>query len=182
MELRIEYVRDINDSKYLWKIVVRCKDLWSVISASNKEHLEMVLIDAKCAMIQVIVPPHLILKHKSALAFGNTYIMLNFKVSNDDFSFKSTSHSFKLVFYDILGGVTKINQTQMNAENSKSKFVFTITDMSHKDVDSVVVILHNARIKGAQGGFPLNVSNTWNDTRLTINGVSIFEIKQLEER
>lgn len=43
----IEDVRDINDSKYLWKIVVRIRDLWYVKSVSNKEHLKMVLVDAK---------------------------------------------------------------------------------------------------------------------------------------
>lgn len=42
----IEDVRNINDSKDLWKIVVRIRDLWSVKSVSNKEHLEMILVDA----------------------------------------------------------------------------------------------------------------------------------------
>lgn len=43
----IEDVRDINDSKDLWKIAIRIRDLWYVKSVSNKEHLEMVLVDAK---------------------------------------------------------------------------------------------------------------------------------------
>lgn len=43
----IEDVRDINDFKDLWKIAVRIRDLWFVKSVSNKEHLEMVLVDAK---------------------------------------------------------------------------------------------------------------------------------------
>lgn len=46
MEHPIEDVRDINDSKDLWKIAVRIRDLRSVISVSNKEYLGMVLIDA----------------------------------------------------------------------------------------------------------------------------------------
>ena len=43
----IEVVKDINDSKDLWKIAVRCKHLWTITSASNKEHIEMILVDSK---------------------------------------------------------------------------------------------------------------------------------------
>ncbi|XP_058764466.1 uncharacterized protein LOC131637918 [Vicia villosa] len=94
----IEAVRDINESKDLWKIAVRCKHIWSVTSASKKEHIEMILVDSKGDMIQVIVPPFLVSKYKDELAAGCAYIMQNFKVSNNDFSFKSTNHSFKLIF------------------------------------------------------------------------------------
>lgn len=48
-------------------------------------------------MIEVIAPPYLVSKYKSELAVVSAYIMHNFKVSNIDFSFKSTTHSFKLV-------------------------------------------------------------------------------------
>lgn len=34
----VENVKDINDSKDLWKFDVRIKDLWFVTSMSNKEH------------------------------------------------------------------------------------------------------------------------------------------------
>ncbi|XP_050916236.1 uncharacterized protein LOC127131354 [Lathyrus oleraceus] len=95
----IEDVRDTNDFKDLWKIAVRIRDLWFVKSVSNKEHLKMVLVDAKCDMTQVIIQSHLILKHKPTFIVGNTYIMHNFKVSNNDFSFKETTYSFKLLFY-----------------------------------------------------------------------------------
>ena len=43
----IEAVKDINESKDLWKIVVRCKHLWIVTGASKKEHVEMILVDSK---------------------------------------------------------------------------------------------------------------------------------------
>ncbi|CAI8619547.1 unnamed protein product [Vicia faba] len=161
----IEAVKDINESKDLWKIVVRCKHLWTVTSASKKEHIEMILVDSELDTIQVIVPPFLVSKFKEQLAVGCSYVMQNFKMSNNNFSFKSTNHSFKLVFcgstsvkkaelpdipmnylnilhldaivegkiqynilVDILGGVTEISQTQINADNKKSKVVFSITD------------------------------------------------------
>ncbi|XP_058722223.1 uncharacterized protein LOC131594145 [Vicia villosa] len=236
----IEAVRDINESKDLWKIAVRCKHIWSVTSASKKEHIEMILVDSKGDMIQVIVPPFLVSKYKDELAAGCAYIMQNFKVSNNDFSFKSTNHSFKLIFcgstsvkkaelpdisvsylnilgldaivegkfqsnilVDILGGITEISQTQINADNNKSKVVFSITDNSktevqctlwgqlalqlheyyttHKEVGNIVVLLINARIKEAQGGFPLNISNAWNGTKLVINDFTIDEVSKLNE-
>ncbi|KAI5438086.1 hypothetical protein KIW84_023995 [Lathyrus oleraceus] len=43
----VEDVRDINDSKDLWKIAVRIRGMWFVKSVSNKEHLEMILVDAR---------------------------------------------------------------------------------------------------------------------------------------
>ncbi|KAI5411958.1 hypothetical protein KIW84_056865 [Lathyrus oleraceus] len=236
----IEFVMDINDSKDLWKIVVRCRHLWTVRSSSNKEHLELILLDSKLDMIQAIVPSHLVSKYVGDLAVGASYIMQNFKVSNNDFSFKSTTHGYKLVFcgstyvkktelpeipidyfnilglasivdgkfqpnvlVDVVGGVTEILQTQINSDNNKSKFVFMITDMSkivvqctlwgnfalqfyeyyknHGEDVNIVVLLQNARIKAAKGGFPLNVSNAWSGTKLIINDISNVEIKKLKD-
>ena len=49
-------------------------------------------------MIQAIVPTYLVSKFKSHLELGCSYVMQNFKVSTNDFSFKSTDHKFKLIF------------------------------------------------------------------------------------
>lgn len=51
----IESVMDINDSKDLWKIVVRCRHLWTVRSSSNKEHLELILVDSKVLFSLLVV-------------------------------------------------------------------------------------------------------------------------------
>ncbi|CAL5194736.1 unnamed protein product [Lathyrus oleraceus] len=225
----IEFVMDINDSKDLGKIAVRCRHLWTVRSLSNKEHLELILVDSKLDMIQAIVPSHLVSKYVGDLAVGASYIMHNFKVSNNDFSFKSTTHGYKLVFC----GSTYVKKTELpeipidyfnilglasiadgkfqpnvlvdsdNSDNNKSKFVFMITDMSkivvqctlwgnfalqfyeyyknHGEDVNIVVLLQNARIKVAQGGFPLNVSNAWSGTKLIINDISNVEIKKLKD-
>ncbi|XP_058760558.1 uncharacterized protein LOC131633902 [Vicia villosa] len=154
----IEYVGDINDSKDLWKISVRCRHIWSVTSASKKEHLEMILVDSKGSMIQVVVPPYLVAKFKEYLCHGYSYVMQNFKVGPNDFSFKSTDHKHKLVFCgstslkktdnpeilvnvlnllslddivdDVLGGVVEITQSHVSSDNNKSKVVFSVTDNS----------------------------------------------------
>lgn len=49
-------------------------------------------------MIQAIVPPHLFAKYVIELSAGDSYVMQNFKVSKNDFSFRSTTHCYKLVF------------------------------------------------------------------------------------
>ncbi|CAI8614503.1 unnamed protein product [Vicia faba] len=94
----IEYISSIDDSKDLWKVAVRCKHLWSVTSSQNREHLELILFDSKLDLIQAIVPSYLVSKFKTQLELGCSYIMHNFKVSNNDFSLKSTDHKFKLIF------------------------------------------------------------------------------------
>lgn len=43
----VENVKDINDFKYLRKLFVRIRYLWCVTSIFNKDHLKMVLMDAK---------------------------------------------------------------------------------------------------------------------------------------
>lgn len=50
MARRIEDIRDINDSKDLWKIDIWIRDLWSLTNMSNKEHMEMILIDGKISI------------------------------------------------------------------------------------------------------------------------------------
>ncbi|XP_058774373.1 uncharacterized protein LOC131648653 [Vicia villosa] len=241
MSRPIEPLKEINDSKDLWKIAVRCKHLWSVTSSSNKEHMEMVLVDCKRDMIQAVVPAYLLSKFKSEIETGNSYIMQNFKVGRNDFAFKSTNHAYKLVFcgstsvkkaefpdiphnylniialnsivegrfqsnvlVDLIGGITDITQTQVNGDNNKNRIVFSIVDASktvvqctlwgqlavqlyeyyknNKQASNIVIVLINARVKEAQGGFPVSVSNTWNGTKLLINDLAIEEVKSLTER
>ncbi|KAI5400133.1 hypothetical protein KIW84_065167 [Lathyrus oleraceus] len=134
----IEDIRDINDSKDLWKIVVRIRDLWSITSKSKKEQLEMVIIYAKCDMIQVIIPPYLVQKHKNTLTVGKTYIMQNFKICPIFLCHLNLislpdilAGKFQLkILVDVIGGVHEIIHTQLNATNNKNKDVFIITDMS----------------------------------------------------
>ncbi|CAI8608107.1 unnamed protein product [Vicia faba] len=106
----IEYISSIDDSKDLWKVAVRCKHLWSVTSSQNREHLELILFDSKLDLIQAIVPSYLVSKFKTQVEVGCSYIMQNFKVSSNDFSFKSTDHKFKLIFC----GSTSVKKVQLS--------------------------------------------------------------------
>ncbi|XP_058775071.1 uncharacterized protein LOC131649297 [Vicia villosa] len=183
MSRPIEPLKEINDSKDLWKIAVRCKHLWTVTSSSNKEHVEMVLVDSKNAEFPEI--PHNYLN----------IIALNSIVEG---RFQSN------VLVDLIGGITDITQTQVNGDNSKNRIVFSIVDASktvvqctlwgqlavqlyeyyknNKQASNIVIVLINARVKEAQGGFPVSVSNTWNGTKLLINDLAIEEVKSLKER
>src|SRR3954470_24687557 len=58
-------------------------------------------------MIQAVVPSYLLSKFKYEIETGNSYIMQNFKVGKNDFSFKSTNHTYKLVFC----GSTSVKKT-----------------------------------------------------------------------
>ncbi|XP_058779322.1 uncharacterized protein LOC131653249 [Vicia villosa] len=192
-------------------------------------------------MIQAVVPAYLLSKFKSEIETGNSYIMQNFKVGKNDFAFKSTNHTYKLIFcgstsvkkakfpdiphnylniiglnsivegrfqsnvlVDLIGGITDISQTQVNGDNNKNIIVFSIVDASktviqctlwgqlaiqlydyyknNKQGSDIVIVLINARVKEAQGGFPVSVSNTWNGTKLLINDLAIEEVKNLKER
>ncbi|KAI5443713.1 hypothetical protein KIW84_012389 [Lathyrus oleraceus] len=201
----IESVMDINDSKDLWKIVVRCRHLWTVRSSSNKEHLELILVDSKLDMIQAIVPSHLVSKYVGDLAVGASYIMQNFKVSNNDFSFKSTTHGYKLVFC----GLTYVKKTELPeipidyfnilglASIADGKFqpnvlvdiVGGVTEILQTQINSdnnkskfvFMITDMSVHYGAAQGGFPLNVSNAWSGTKLIINDISNVEIKKLKD-
>jgi disulfide oxidoreductase YuzD len=45
MARALETIKDINDSKYLWKVAVLVKDLWVATNYKNIKHVEMVLAD-----------------------------------------------------------------------------------------------------------------------------------------
>ncbi|XP_058774975.1 uncharacterized protein LOC131649231 [Vicia villosa] len=175
MSRPIEPLKEINDSKDLWKIAVRCKHLWTVTSSSNKEHMEM------RDMIQPVVPSYLLSKFKSEIETGNSYIMQNFKVGKNDFAFKSTNYTYKLVFcgstfvkkaefpdiphnYLNIIGLNSIveGRFQSNVLVDASKTVVQCTlwgqlavqlyeyYKNNKQASDIVIVLINARVKEAQ--------------------------------
>jgi hypothetical protein len=46
MGRNVEFIKDINDRKDLWKIVVKVKDKWTAVK-EGKEYFEMVVVDSK---------------------------------------------------------------------------------------------------------------------------------------
>jgi len=50
MERPLEFIADVTDSKDFWKLSVRVKDKWTVVK-DGKEHLELLIVDAKVIYI-----------------------------------------------------------------------------------------------------------------------------------
>lgn len=46
MSRKVDSVKDINDSKETWRLVVRIMDVWSVVNNKGIEHLEMIVMDS----------------------------------------------------------------------------------------------------------------------------------------
>lgn len=55
MARSIENVKDINDSKDMWKIAIRIRDLGYITRMSNKYHLEFVIIDARVFFLSNLI-------------------------------------------------------------------------------------------------------------------------------
>lgn len=91
-------IKNLNDSKSLWKIAVRVVDMWTVANSKNKQHIEMVLCDKEGDRIQVIVPAELKDQFKGRIAENTTFTLQNFDVEKNEMSIKATDHPFRLVF------------------------------------------------------------------------------------
>jgi hypothetical protein len=52
----VQFIGDINPKKDFWKLTVRVKDKWVVVK-DGREHLEMVIVDAKvlCVSLAVVI-------------------------------------------------------------------------------------------------------------------------------
>ncbi|KAI5441059.1 hypothetical protein KIW84_010498 [Lathyrus oleraceus] len=78
-----EMIKDINDQKELWKIVVKVHHKWTVIS-NNKEHFEMIFIDKEAGIEDPLEYPlaldsflglRMKFKVKWQLRWGNAYVI-----------------------------------------------------------------------------------------------------------
>ncbi|XP_058733797.1 uncharacterized protein LOC131605463 [Vicia villosa] len=160
-----EQVKDINDSKELWKIAVRIHHKWTVVS-KNKEHFEMILCDKEGCDIQCRVPTVYKQAFDSVLMVNSTYTISNFQVSLNDLLFKPTEHKFLLTFtggtsvtdikkhdippkplnftrfadiltgkwkkdvlIDVIGMVSEISYTQIQAGNKKQHINLVLKDL-----------------------------------------------------
>ncbi|PNY01098.1 hypothetical protein L195_g024386 [Trifolium pratense] len=94
-----EKIRDIDNSKSLWRVAVRVKDLWIVRHAkSTKHHTEMVLCDDLGDEIQMTVPTDLHEKCKTQFHVNMTCTIQNFDVEKNNLSVKACEHKFKLIW------------------------------------------------------------------------------------
>ncbi|KAI5442705.1 hypothetical protein KIW84_011658 [Lathyrus oleraceus] len=151
-----EKIVDINEIKELWKVAVKVHHKWTVIS-NNKEHIELIFVDAEGIDVHVIVPTTLKAMFDSILLVNNTYTMTNFLPQSNDLMFKTSEHPY-VIRNDTLNctlwetyAVKFMNYVQMN-----------------KDGGPIIIMLQYAKVK-AGGKYPFSVSNTYNITNLLIN-------------
>ncbi|WJX19584.1 hypothetical protein P8452_09253 [Trifolium repens] len=123
-----EKIKDIDDTKSLWRIAVRVKDLWVVRHGkTNNQHFEMVVCDELGDEIQVTVPSDLNEIFKTQFSLHQTCTLQNFSVEHNKFSIKATPHSFKLI---VTAGtlIEDVNQHKIGAPGYKFKDFSNITN------------------------------------------------------
>ncbi|XP_058784404.1 uncharacterized protein LOC131659197 [Vicia villosa] len=90
-------LKEINESKELWKIAVRIHHKWTVLS-KTREHFELILVDKEGTDILYRVPSALKQTYDSILTVNNTYTISNFQVTLNDLMFKPSQHKYTLTF------------------------------------------------------------------------------------
>ncbi|KAE9604508.1 putative nucleic acid-binding protein [Lupinus albus] len=119
-----DFIKDVNDSKHLWKIAVRITQLWYVQIPPKSGHLEMILMDSKVThnfistvnvfqqlyllkhfisifkgdKIQVSVKKDEFNQRNQSLLENKTYVMHNFNVLRNDLQFKACDHVYRMQF------------------------------------------------------------------------------------
>lgn len=74
MERPKEFIAAVTDKKDLWKLSVRVKDKWTIVK-DGKEHLELLIVDAKVWEITF--------EHNTLLLFfGHSLVLLLFMKTN----------------------------------------------------------------------------------------------------
>ncbi|KAK2383028.1 hypothetical protein QL285_070521 [Trifolium repens] len=91
----LDFIKDINDGKELWKFAVRLEDIWKT-GIGKGEHLEFIILDKQGDNIHVVLPSDLCPLFESKLEEGATYIMKNFKVQPNDLKIWSAPCVFVL--------------------------------------------------------------------------------------
>ncbi|XP_058774786.1 uncharacterized protein LOC131649057 [Vicia villosa] len=93
----MEKIKDINDTKELWKVAVRVSHKWKVVS-NNKEHFEMIFEDKEGSDIHVVVPTACMAAYTEKFEVDRTYTVSNFSVQPNNLVFKPSSHKFLVKF------------------------------------------------------------------------------------
>ncbi|KAE9607651.1 putative nucleic acid-binding protein [Lupinus albus] len=93
-----DMIMDLNDTKHLWKIVVRITEIWYVQIPPKPGHVEMVLMDSKGDKIQVSVRNEEFNEWKERLVENKTYVMHNYNVFRNELQFKVCDHTYRMQY------------------------------------------------------------------------------------
>ncbi|KAF1881976.1 hypothetical protein Lal_00038620 [Lupinus albus] len=184
------FIKDVNDSKHIWKIVVRITQLWYVQIPPKPGHLEMILMDSKGEKIQVSVKKDEFNQWSQSLLENKTYVMHNFNftagttlkrrefpdIPELEYDFKKFSDIISGNFQsdlliDVIGVFDKLifSQTQSNLKKEAHAIKFLNFYNNLPNRQPLVILLTNARVKDGQGNYPPTVSNSWSGSKLLID-------------
>ncbi|XP_058746645.1 uncharacterized protein LOC131619576 [Vicia villosa] len=171
-----ELVKNINDTKELWKLVVHIHHKWTVVN-KNKEHFELVVVDKDGCDIHVKVPHPFKQAYDSLLTVDNTYTISNFQVSLNDLLFKPSDHKFMLTF---TGGtsVTDKNKHDIPAKPLKfTSFTDIMTGNWKKDVliDVIGMVTEIGYTQVQQGGKKQQINLLLKDLSDNILNCTLWE-------
>ncbi|XP_058753022.1 uncharacterized protein LOC131626208 [Vicia villosa] len=171
-----ELVKNINDTKELWKVVVLIHHKWTVLN-KNKEHFELVVVDKDGCDIHVNVPHPFKQAYDSLLTVGNTYTISNFQVSLNDMLFKPSDHKFMLTF---TGGtsVTDKNKHQIPAKPLKfTSFTDIMSENWKKDVlmDVIGMVTEIGYTQLQQGGKKQQINLSLKDLSGNVLNCTLWE-------
>ncbi|AES66044.2 DUF223 domain protein [Medicago truncatula] len=95
-------------------------DLWIVIASNGRQHLELIIGDAKGDRVHVITRQADFQRLKSLIEENQTYVLHNCLMFDNDVSFKPVDYHFKLVF----GAGTKVTRNDKLTDIPSHDFRF----------------------------------------------------------
>ncbi|WJX42670.1 hypothetical protein P8452_29876 [Trifolium repens] len=98
IEVPFDPVKNITKKKEVWRLGVFLEDLISVYKGDVEDHMELLLRDIKGDTIQAFIMQTDIANWKPKLCEGKTYNMRNFRVAENDASYKMSPHKYRLQF------------------------------------------------------------------------------------
>ncbi|KAI5419997.1 hypothetical protein KIW84_043969 [Lathyrus oleraceus] len=144
MSQKFDFVKDIDDSKETWCHAVRIIEFWTVINRKGIEHLEMVIMDANCDEIQILIRHDHTQKWKDFLKEDMTCVINNdfFGVFHEIKNIQEKTSGKKVVvslkFRDLKLPLSEKNEKPIQSAKSFSNWSggsqFTIIDRYNVEI------------------------------------------------
>ncbi|KAE9614426.1 hypothetical protein Lalb_Chr05g0227961 [Lupinus albus] len=169
-----DFIKDVNDSKHLWKIAVRITQLWYVQIPPKPGHLEMIFMDSKFTAGTTLKQREFLdipeleydFKKFSDIISGNFWsdLLIDFCFSflldvigvYDKLIFSQTQSNLKKVIFsmkDFCGDVISCTLWEAHA----IKFLSFYNNLP--SLQPLVILLTNARVKEDQGDYTNSTCN-----------------------
>ncbi|KAK2402288.1 hypothetical protein QL285_051823 [Trifolium repens] len=190
MARALDFIKDINDGKELWKFAVRLEDIWKT-GIGKGEHLEFIILDK-----QVKFCDHPFTLVGFAGDGGSDIIPTKIpNIPKYKFNFKSFDEikhgKYRAdLLVDIIGVVHEVKPDKKSFGSKKLPTTFSLADAMNILTCSlwgkyqteflakynenacggpVIVILKHAAIKEPQGIYDLQITNAWSGTKLIMD-------------